>query len=146
MIERLNSVLHQTHAGARRIAGVVTRSWRRAVREERILATATFALIFATTVSCLDALVTGAGPDWNPGGEAYAMEVESRTVEPVRAAPLSLAPIVLETASVQADYSFTTEVLLGGPDAVEPAPRSGKPMFATAQAVTVGKTEAHNPL
>lgn len=145
MIERLNSVLHQTHAGARRIAGVVTRSWRRAVREERILATATFALIFATTLSCLDALVTGAGPDWNPGGEAYAMEIESRTVEPVRAAPMSLAPIVLETAA-EADFNFTTEVLLGGPDAVETAPRSGKPVFAAAAAAMVGKTEAHNPL
>lgn len=97
----------------------VTNSWRRAVHEERILATTTFALIFATTLTCVDFLITGA-PDWNPGGEAYAMEPVRR----VAAAPLSeelkTPEVVTLTAALverRIDYSYTNEVLLGGPDA-----------------------------
>lgn len=98
----------------------VTNSWRRAVHQERILATTTFALIFATTLTCVDFLITGA-PDWNPGGEAYAMEPVRRVAAaPVSEEELKTPEVVtLTTALVERriDYSYTSEVLLGGPDA-----------------------------
>lgn len=96
----------------------VTNSWRRAVHQERILATTTFALIFATTLTCVDFLITGA-PDWNPGGEAYAMEPVRRVAAPVVDELKAPEVITLTAAAIERriDYSYTDQVLLGGPGA-----------------------------
>jgi hypothetical protein len=96
----------------------VTNSWRRAVHQERILATTTFALIFATTLTCVDFLITGA-PDWNPGGEAYAMEPVRRVAAAPVVEEVKTPEVVMLTAALverRIDYSYTSEVLLGGPD------------------------------
>jgi len=96
----------------------VANSWRRAVHQERILATTTFALIFATTLTCVDFLITGA-PDWNPGGEAYAMEpvrrVAAPAIEEIKA-PEVVTLTAAQMAERRIDYSYTSEELLGGPD------------------------------
>lgn len=102
----------------------VTNTWRRAVHQERILATTTFALIFATTLTCVDFLITGA-PDWNPGGEAYAMEPVRRIAAPAMLEEMKAPEVVTLTAALverRIDYSHTNEVLLGGPDGDLTAP------------------------
>ncbi|HYD88006.1 MAG TPA: hypothetical protein VEA80_11060 [Vitreimonas sp.] len=117
-------------------AGAFARqSWRRAVRQERMLATATFALIASTTLAGLDYVITGDAPDWTPVDAAYAQEV--RVVAHHVEAPASIkieppSPLT-ETRAEVADFSFTTEVLLGGPDATEPGVAVTSAAFAPAQ-------------
>lgn len=145
MTERPSPLRFATYAlnGA---CGFIARAWRRAARREGVLATATFALIFASTISSLDAVFTGAAPDWNDGGVAYAMEAPARLApsEPVaRAQPLSLAPLAAPAAE-PVDYSFTTEELLGGPDdPFAPARVAAKPAPGEfAAGATLGKARA----
>jgi hypothetical protein len=65
----------------------------------------------------LDYVITG-GPDWNPGAQAYAMELRrlpqaeqpNATVLGFEAPPTQPAAII-----AQADYSLATEDLLGAP-------------------------------
>jgi hypothetical protein len=98
-----------------RMCGWALRVWRDEPARERAQAIAAFACIFAFTFASIDYLITG-GPDWNPGGEAYAMEAApSRAPAP----PPSIAsepPPTLATLTVaEPDYRFTSEELLGGP-------------------------------
>lgn len=89
---------------------------------ERALAHATFAAIVAFGAVAFDRILTG-GADWNAGaGQAYAMAPAS-PLGLVAADPRETPPIVVveEEAPpadeiVGVDFSFTTEVLLGGPD------------------------------
>ena len=91
-----------------------------------MLAQATFALIAAFTLGSLDYLIARGGPDWNPGGVAYAME-PPRTYLAATPAPdiVAEAPPALDAAPETVDYSVTSEVLLGGPEttlaSVDPA-------------------------
>lgn len=114
----------------------VTNSWRRAVHQERILATTTFALIFATTLTCVDFLITGA-PDWNPGGEAYAMEPVRRVAAAPVVDELKTPELVTLTAAAierRVDYSYTDQVLLGGPDTEFVSSAKFEPSAATLAA------------
>jgi len=146
---------HAAHAAlnaARATTGAVARAWRNATRYEGVLATVTFALIFASTLSSLDAVFTGAAPDWNGGGGvAYAQEaprVAVRQQPVVRAQPLSLAPLPANATVEPGDYSFTTEELLGGPDLVLPV-WAGKPdanAFTATSGAATGKSLPANGL
>jgi len=101
------------HAGA-----FVRRSWRRAVQQERMLATTAFALIASTTLAGLDFVVTGGAPDWNPGGEAYAQEalLVTHRAEVPPAVKIDLPAPVPRVETTRADHSVTAETLLGAPD------------------------------
>lgn len=132
MLERfasLRDLPSKARRAWRQTRAYALRTWRNPQKRERIKATATFAFIAAFTVVSLDHLITG-GTDWNPdGGQAYAMEISQSFAQPVApqvqtAELTSLAPAfaeVEETAPV--DYSYTTETLLGGPDADLPTYR-----------------------
>ncbi|HVK81942.1 MAG TPA: hypothetical protein VM915_15180, partial [Verrucomicrobiae bacterium] len=66
------------------------RIWQSPEKRDRVKMHLAFALIFAFVVSGADYVVTG-GPEWNPGGEAYAMEMpqsQTRADLVVRAGPL----------------------------------------------------------
>lgn len=81
---------------------------------------ATFAFIGLFAVGSVDAIITG-GADFAPGS-AYAAEYQAAHV--TSPAPQTLAAIeeakpedaMKTAAAAQLDYSFTTEVLLGGPE------------------------------
>lgn len=113
------SPLTSTLRLAQQASALIRRSWRRAVHQERILATAIFALIASTAMTGLDYVVTGGAPDWNPVGEAYAQELHV-TVRPTEIITVAKVDFPDSTPALarQPNYSFTTEVLLGGPDEV----------------------------
>ncbi len=104
--------------GRTRVLGFIQRVRASAPLRERLTATLVFTAIFAFAVASMDYLITG-GPDWNPGGQAYAMEVPSMQRAALRPPPQhdltlhDLTPAPLLVAAV--DYSVATEVLLGGP-------------------------------
>ena len=131
---------------AERVAKRAHRIWQSPEKRDRVKMHLAFALIFAFVVSGTDYVVTG-GPEWNPGGEAYAMEMpqsQTRADLVVRAGPLppTQQADAKELEEIPAiDYSFTTEALLGGPEMVlaenEPAANGG---------VSDGKPDALEPL
>lgn len=111
---------------ARRLAQAPALLWRRGIGlvqrlradpkvRDLALAHAVFAGIFAFGVGAIDFLITG-GPDWNPGGVAYAQEA------PLRRAPSALLqtvayelpPALPEQPEWESDGSPVGE-LLGGP-------------------------------
>lgn len=106
-----------------RAAKRAQRIWQSDEKRDRVKMHLAFALVFGLLVTGTDYVITG-GVEWNPGGEAYAMEMpQSRTQADlvVRAGPLppttaAKDPEWIEIAPL--DYSFTTETLLGGPDTV----------------------------
>ncbi|MGE0292688.1 MAG: hypothetical protein AB7P97_10050 [Hyphomonadaceae bacterium] len=82
---------------------------------------ASFALIAAFAVSSVDAIVTG-GADFGPSA-AYAEEYQAASVAAAPnpappAEPSGNADIPKTVAPQRVDYSFTTEVLLGGPEVI----------------------------
>lgn len=92
---------------------------------------ATFAFIGLFAIGSTDAVITG-GADFAPHS-AYAAEYRPTTVIPT--AQQVSAPVAVELPapdetlkSVEVDYSFTTETLLGGPEfelaATEVAPET----------------------
>jgi len=144
MNQSLLTFANTAHHGAQRARTFIVRAWRKAVQQEKVLATATFALIFATTISCLDYLVTGA-PDWNPGGEAYAMDMVQTEQVVLRARPMSLAPLAPQAEQVEmVDYSYTEEVLLGDIDVILPVQPMlpGKVPVLAALSAEVAKVSA----
>lgn len=122
MPRRLGLLLQSCGRRLRAWAG----GWRDPVRRDRMKARAAFAFIALFTVASIDYLITG-GPEWNPGaGEAHAMALpHSQRVSAPAPAPVIIveAPPTLTVAHVEPDYSFTDEILLGGPEpASETAP------------------------
>ncbi|UPT64367.1 MAG: hypothetical protein M0D54_07495 [Hyphomonadaceae bacterium JAD_PAG50586_4] len=126
MFERISlprKPLVRARAVARRLGRHARAFWAVPANRERSKASAVFAAIFAFTAVGVDYVVTG-GPDWNPGGVAYAMEIsqtQTRGDLVVRAGPLAPTQTTEEDAWIEIgliDYSFTTETLLGGPDTV----------------------------
>ncbi|MBL8545723.1 MAG: hypothetical protein JNL81_04625 [Hyphomonadaceae bacterium] len=124
-------------------------------QRDRAAKYATFAFIGLFAIGSVDAIVTG-GADFGPHS-AYAAEY--RPVRVVPAAPVT-APADVELPAVadaalkatEVDYSFTTETLLGEPeaelaaveDAVEAAPltvEDGKIDITKPGAVDVGGEE-----
>lgn len=95
--------------------------WRVPAKRERIKAFTTFAFIFAFAAGSLDYLITG-GPDWNPdGGQAYASEYVAPRIARaafVEAAVIAPPPALPEAEVLDADYRYTSETLLGGPETV----------------------------
>lgn len=88
-------------------------------QQDRAAKYATFAFIAAFAVGSVDAIITG-GADFAPGS-AYAAEYRptqfSQTVVTTpAAAAVEEPPTEAIVKTVAVDYSFTTEVLLGGPD------------------------------
>jgi hypothetical protein len=138
LVATLQRHAETARAHVRKANYLAARTWRRAVQQERMLATTTFALIFATMLSCVDFLVTGA-PDWNPGGEAYAMEPahRARMNAAELTAPDEAPALVTASAIERGDYRFTNEVLLGGPDAVLPV----EAKFSAMEAATALASE-----
>lgn len=104
-----------------RAAKRAQRIWRSPEKRDRVKMHLAFALVFALLVTGTDYVITG-GVEWNPGGEAFAMEMPqtAQSAEPVvRAGPLPPAAAEEEFVELAPiDYSFTTETLLGGPDTV----------------------------
>lgn len=91
-------------------------------QRERAFAGAVFAGIFAFGAMSVDYLITG-GPDWNPGGVAYAMEAPGAPFAQPHMHTRAVAdnaeppPILLTSISEDVvDYSYTSEELLGGFD------------------------------
>lgn len=84
----------------------------------------TFAFIAAFAIGSVDAIVTG-GADFGPAN-AYATEYQPARVSAVQplATPDAAEPVeedVAELKTVTADavdYSYTSEILLGGPEVV----------------------------
>lgn len=133
--------------GVRNARAWVLKLWRNPQRRERLEARATFAFIAAFTIFSVDYLITG-GPDWNPGGEAYAMEMVSPTRAPTYwPEALPVEPLPEREAEIVAavDYSFTSEVLLGGPQATLAdatlAESAGPKTFMLASATSRTKDE-----
>jgi hypothetical protein len=121
MLERLpdlNRMRPIVRTGLRRARVWALRLWRREIARERTQAIAAFACIVACTAVSIDYLITG-GPDWNPGGAAYAMEVApSHAREPAPPPPPARLPVLASLTALavdEADYRFTSEELLGGP-------------------------------
>lgn len=86
--------------------------------QDRALARTVFAAIFGFFVVSVDYLVTG-GPDWNPGAAPAPRAFAQDRVEVSVFTPAYATTPVLDVASVEpADYSFTNETLLGGPDVI----------------------------
>jgi hypothetical protein len=127
--------------GARKAPGWVLRQWRDPVRRDRAAATASFVLIGAFTLASIDYLICG-GLDWNPGGEAYAVEMPQqpqlphRVSAPAPEAVLELppTPALAEAALEATDYSVAAEDLLGGPE--EPA-RTALAEFSAEQPISI---------
>lgn len=126
MFERISlprKPLVRARAVARHVQRQARAFWAVPANRERSKASAVFAAIFAFTAAGVDYVVTG-GPDWNPGGVAYAMEInptQTRGDLVVRAGPLAPTQNAEDDAWIEIapiDYSFTTETLLGGPDTV----------------------------
>jgi hypothetical protein len=126
MFERINlprKPLVRARAAARQLSRRARAFWALPANRERSKASAVFAAIFAFTAVGVDYVVTG-GPDWNPGGVAYAMEVSQTQTHGelvVRAGPLAPTQNTEDEAWIEIapiDYSFTTETLLGGPDTI----------------------------
>lgn len=93
---------------------------RNPAQQDRAAKYATFAFIGLFAIGSVDAVVTG-GADFAPHS-AYAAEY--RPTLAALPAPLPSQPVAAEAAAPEAalkaaevDYSFTTEVLLGGPEA-----------------------------
>jgi len=125
MLERLNALRDAAlRLGAKAVAVV-----RNSAARERFWAAGTFALIFGFFVAGVDYVISG-GPDWNPEApvtEAHAAQVH-RVAALAPSAPPALSAALQQKAEAleaeggavveEIDYSFTTEVLLGGPDTV----------------------------
>ena len=125
MIERLDLIGRaaalEVQNAWKRAGKRARRIWRDPAKRDRVKAHLAFVLIFGFVVSSVDYLITG-GPDWNPAGEAYAMEMRGPRsyAAPVRAEQTTLTATTEEEAALaeEVDYSFTTETLLGAPDTV----------------------------
>lgn len=83
---------------------------------------ATFAFIGLFAIGSVDAIITG-GADFAPG-QAYAAEFRPTRVTPVAQPAAEILAAEEEAAAAEAlksagevDYSFTTEELLGAPEA-----------------------------
>lgn len=111
---------------------------------------ATFAFIGLFAVGSVDAIITG-GADFAPRS-AYAAEYTPTRITPAVVAPVVEAPVVEEAAVETAlkaageiDYSFTTEVLLGGPEEVEMAVAESDDMPAGGFTLEGMKSDASEP-
>jgi len=148
MIERLDLIGRaaalEVQDAFKRVGKRARRIWRDPAKRDRVKAHLAFVLIFGFVVSSVDYLITG-GPDWNPTGEAYAMEMPGprNYAAPTRAEPTNLAATTEEQAALieEIDYSFTAETLLGGPETVlansAPITFEGKPGAENAQQAIV---------
>jgi hypothetical protein len=118
LAQRLRQIGPQLHTAYRHARAALWRFRRSPVRQDRAAMLATFVCIGVFTAWSVDAIVTG-GADFGPS-PAYAVEyrepIHAPTALAAPAAPEE-APPVLKTAMLEdVDYSFTTEVLLGGPE------------------------------
>lgn len=110
------------HTAFRHGRAALWRFKRSPERQDRAAMFATFAFIAVFAVGSVDAIITG-GADFTPG-TAYAAEYAAHRVTattlPVPAAELltteEVTPEDALKSAGEIDYSFTTEVLLGGPE------------------------------
>ena len=109
------------HAAFRKARIALWRFKRSPEQQDRAAMYGTFAFIALFAIGSVDAIITG-GADFAPGS-AYAAEYTPARVAPVAlpAAQVALAEEVAPTAALKSvgevDYSFTTEELLGAPEA-----------------------------
>lgn len=109
------------HMAFRRTRAALWRFKRSPARQDRAAMYATFAFIGAFAIGSVDAIITG-GADFGPHS-AYAAEYQAvRVTPPAAVTPAPAVEAVVEeeavktAAAAEIDYSFTTEVLLGGPE------------------------------
>lgn len=112
-------MLRKSRVMARAVQRGLARAWRSSGARERVLAPAVFAAIFALTLVSVDYLITG-GPDWNPGGQAYAYQPPHQRLAPEPAATFTdyqaPPPAAPQLGDLEvADYTVSAEDLLGGP-------------------------------
>jgi len=108
------------HLAFRRARAGLWRFNRSPARQDRAAMAATFAFIGLFAVGSVDAIITGRA-DFAPGS-AYASEYQA--VRVVTPAPVEVAAVEepkpdnsAKTADgAPIDYSYTTEILLGGPE------------------------------
>lgn len=91
---------------------------RNPAQRDRAAMYATFAFIGLFAIGSVDAVITG-GADFAPHS-AYASEYRSTLVTPTALAgqpsPVEIPTLDSAPKAAEVDYSFTTEVLLGGPE------------------------------
>lgn len=108
------------HMAFRRARAGLWRFKRNPAQQDRAAMFATFAFIGLFAVGSVDAIITG-GADFAPGS-AYAAEYQSVRVQAPAPQTLAVAEeakpedAMKTAATAELDYSFTTEILLGGPE------------------------------
>ncbi|ANP47415.1 hypothetical protein [Candidatus Viadribacter manganicus] len=113
------------HTAFRRGRVALWRFKRSPEQQDRAAMVATFAFIGLFAIGSVDAIIMGRA-DFAPGS-AYAAEYQPErmlTPAPARVvAPVDEAAVeeAVKSAASDIDYSFTTEVLLGGPPELEQA-------------------------
>lgn len=103
--------------------------------QERALARGIFVAIFAFFFVSVDYLMTG-GPDWNPAAAPAPRAALQDRVEAAVYVPSFTAPPARDSSMTPADFSFTAETLLGGPDTI----LASAPPDDSPRAVVIGFT------
>ena len=119
MHQHLRTALTYARLARRKGRQVYQRVRTDAAVRDRIACVSAFAFIFTFFIGSVDAIVTG-GADFNAGAEAAEMPrayVQHVNYTPPVFQDAEAPPEALEAIEL-VDYSFTTEVLLGGPEAV----------------------------
>src|SRR5690606_6884931 len=108
----------------RRARASLWRFKRSPVRQDRAAMAATFAFIGLFAIGSVDAIITGRA-DFAPGA-AYASEYQAVRVVTPAPEPVEVAAVeepepdnpVKTADGAPIDYSYTTEILLGGPELI----------------------------
>jgi hypothetical protein len=119
MHQHLRTALTYARLARRKGRQIYVRVRDDAAVRDRIACVSAFAFILTFAVGSVDAIVTG-GADFNPGAEAAEMPqayVQYVDYTPPTFTDAEAPPEAEEIVAIE-DYSFTTETLLGGPEAV----------------------------
>lgn len=120
--QRVSEIGPRLHTAFRKARVALWRFKRSPEQQDRAAMVATFAFIGLFAIGSVDAIITG-GADFAPG-QAYAAEFTPARVTPVAQPAADTSAVEEELASTETlksagevDYSFTTEELLGAPEA-----------------------------
>lgn len=120
--QRVREIGPRLHTAFRKARVALWRFKRSPEQQDRAAMYGTFAFIALFAIGSVDAIITG-GADFAPGSAAYAAEYTPARVTPAAqpAAPVAVEEAAVSTTALKSagevDYSFTTEELLGGPEA-----------------------------
>lgn len=120
--ERVREIGPRLQTAFRKARVALWRFKRSPEQQDRAAMVATFAFIGLFAIGSVDAIITG-GADFAPG-QAYAAEFKPTRVTPVAQPAAEILAAEEEATAAEAlksagevDYSFTTEELLGAPEA-----------------------------